>query len=114
MAKQEATGYLTLVLKREWFDMIDQCIKKEEYREIKPFWDKVFGNSKVINGILCIKIKGRFYRPENVIIEFVHGYVHARDKFMCHCLGLAIGHGKQEWGADPDKQYYVLKLGEPF
>ncbi|MEI7503414.1 MAG: hypothetical protein WCJ61_09015 [Paludibacter sp.] len=109
-----APGYLTLVLTRKWFDMIDECIKKEEYREIKPFWSKVFDNKNVIKGVMTIKIKGIFHRPENVIIEFCHGYGHDRDKFMCHCLGLEIGTGKPEWGAEKDKQYYVLKLGEPF
>lgn len=29
---------LTLPIKRKWFDMIVSGEKKEEYREIKPYW----------------------------------------------------------------------------
>jgi len=29
---------LTLSLNKQWFDMIKSGEKKEEYREIKPFW----------------------------------------------------------------------------
>lgn len=31
---------LFLVLKYEWFDLIESGQKTSEYREIKPFWDK--------------------------------------------------------------------------
>jgi hypothetical protein len=31
---------LKLVLKKKWFDLILSCEKKEEYREIKPYWVK--------------------------------------------------------------------------
>ena len=29
---------LDLPLKKEWYNMIESGIKKEEYREIKPYW----------------------------------------------------------------------------
>lgn len=31
---------LHLNLKAKWYDMIESGVKKEEYREIKPFWKK--------------------------------------------------------------------------
>lgn len=31
---------LHLPLKKKWFDLINARIKKEEYREIKPYWIK--------------------------------------------------------------------------
>ena len=31
---------LELVLKGKWYDMIERGAKLEEYREIKPYWDK--------------------------------------------------------------------------
>ena len=31
---------LTLFLKKKWFDMIASGEKTEEYREIKPYWEK--------------------------------------------------------------------------
>lgn len=33
---------LKLTLKKKWFDMIASGEKKEEYREIKPYWIKRF------------------------------------------------------------------------
>lgn len=33
---------LHLNLKKKWFDMILSSEKKEEYREIKPFWENRF------------------------------------------------------------------------
>lgn len=31
---------LDLVLKGKWYDMIERGAKLEEYREIKPYWDR--------------------------------------------------------------------------
>ena len=33
---------LTLPIKKKWFDMIKSGEKKEEYREIKPYYDSRF------------------------------------------------------------------------
>lgn len=33
---------LTLAIKKEWFDMIASGVKREEYREIKPYYDSRF------------------------------------------------------------------------
>lgn len=33
---------MILTLKKKWFDMILLKIKTEEYREIKPYWEKGF------------------------------------------------------------------------
>ena len=31
---------LHLPLKKEWYNMIESGIKTEEYREVKPYWEK--------------------------------------------------------------------------
>lgn len=85
--------------------MISDGIKKEEYREVKPFWNKVFGNT-------VIRIKGKDYYPHDVIICFSHGYAKNRPQNKFKCNGLRIGEGKKEWGAVPGKQYYILLIGE--
>ena len=41
---------LHLVLKGKWYDMILSDIKKEEYREIKPFWIKRLCEDWVTDG----------------------------------------------------------------
>jgi len=35
-----AKKILHLTLKKKWFDLIKEGKKKEEYREIKPYWEK--------------------------------------------------------------------------
>lgn len=35
---------LTIPIKKKWYDMILSGEKKEEYREIKPYWEVRFGN----------------------------------------------------------------------
>ena len=36
---------LMLPIKKKWFDMIKNGEKKEEYREIKPYWKSRFYNA---------------------------------------------------------------------
>ena len=38
---------LVLPIKRKWFEMIASGEKKEEYREIKPYYDKRLGHLAV-------------------------------------------------------------------
>ena len=95
---------LHLNLKKKWFDMILSGEKKEEYREIKPYWNRVFST--------YIKIKGKVYHPSDVIIRFSNGYAKNRRQFDIECKYLINRCGKSNWGADPNKQYHVLILGD--
>ena len=50
---------LHLVLKNQWYQMIESGIKKEEYREIKPYWQSRFmncyqNNSYCMSGNRCL------------------------------------------------------------
>lgn len=93
---------LRLTLKKKWFDMSKSRIKKEEYREIKPYWEK------------------RFYRygsrlhgfKEWDAIEFTNGYGKNAPRFIIKCKGIEIGFGKPEWGADPNVKCFKLLLGD--
>lgn len=96
---------LHLNLTRKWFDMIKRGLKFEEYRAIKPFWDRIFNTGK-------IKIKGKFYDPKDVLICFSNGYNSGRPQMIYSCNGLRTGTGREEWGAEPGEKYYVLSLGE--
>ena len=95
---------LHLNLTKKWFDMIEAGEKKEEYREIKPFWNRVFS--------CYIKIKGRNYHPTDVLICFSNGYSKNRRQMFVRCKYVKPGFGKPEWGAEPNKQYHVLSLGD--
>lgn len=39
---------LHLTLKKKWFDMIESGEKKEEYREIKPYWIRKLVNPRMM------------------------------------------------------------------
>lgn len=83
--------------------------KKEEYREIKPFWENVFIKT---GSSIHIKIKGKIYDPSNITICFSNGYSKSRDQFFIKCIGCSEGYGQEKWGAELSKKYFVLKLGE--
>lgn len=105
---------LTLPIKKKWFDMIKSGEKKEEYREIKPYYDsrfKIF-NSQSANNI---------FQSANLLTGEVNTYEHCQDIIFRNgysgsspCIKckvyLSRGEGKPEWGAEPNKMYYVLKI----
>lgn len=92
---------LTLPIKKKWFDMILSGEKKEEYREIKPYYTTRFRN-----------VWG-YPAPWSEIhtIRFRNGYSKDSPSFLADA-SLGIGTGKPEWGAEPNKKYYVLKIQE--
>lgn len=96
---------LHLNLRKKWFDMIASGEKKEEYREIKPHWQRVFTS--------YIKIKGKRYHPSDVNIIFSNGYSKNRRQMLVPVLYLSVNEGKPEWGAEVGKEYFVISLGNP-
>ena len=84
--------------------MIQSLEKPEEYRDISPYWKRVFKE----NG--KIKIKGKYYHPSDVMICFSNGYAKDRDQMYCDLLSYRVGEGLQKWGAIPGKQYFVLRI----
>ena len=87
---------LTLPIKKKWFDMILSGDKKEEYREIKPYYTT------------------RFYKPEftgSFNVLFRNGYS-GQARFLEAACSLDIGEGRPEWGAEPGVRYYRLHILE--
>lgn len=102
---------LTLPIKKKWFDMIRSGEKKEEYREIKPYYDSRFksyipdiGNIKIIR----MNCGTGFIKVDDEII-FRNGYSSNSPSIKCR-VEITKGYGKEEWGAEPNKEYYVLKI----
>jgi len=83
---------LHLTLKKKWFDMIMSGEKKEEYREIKPYWIK------------------RLVSKDFDTIRFRNGYGKDAPSFDIEYKTLCRGVGNKEWGA-PDYPVYILELG---
>lgn len=92
---------LILPIKKKWFDMIKSGEKKEEYREFKKYYHTRFK-----------KIFGWWnYKNKEVEIIFRNGYRKDSPTIKCKCK-LRIGEGKTEWGAEPNKEYYILDILE--
>ena len=105
---------LILPIKKKWFDMILTGEKKEEYREIKPYYTKRFencfeqkltvgGKKGTLNEWLRTNIR------YELNVKFRNGYSCSSPAFVAKCQ-LTIGRGNPEWGAEPNKEYYVLKI----
>lgn len=84
---------LHLTLKKKWFDMIESAEKKEEYREIKPYWDK--------------RLMGKSYD----VILFRNGYSANSPELLVDLRDIPVGFGNVEWGAPENHLVYILKLG---
>lgn len=99
---------LTLPIKKKWFDMILSGEKKEEYREIKPYWTKRFENN--LNEVV-LNMNYRYPMIESAkgTVIFKNGYQKNAPRIKCF-IELRQDYGKPEWGAKPGKEYYVLKI----
>lgn len=92
---------LILPIKKKWFDMIKSGEKKEEYREIKPYWSKRFWNAGL-----------SIWDPDVIrTLTFRNGYSKSSPKITAKVTWLKE-QGKEEWGAEPGKEYYILEILE--
>ena len=103
-----------LTLKAQWYDMIEQGIKKEEYRETKQYWQKRlcsnYGDEMCRRCIAyCERACHYVTSPFNRVC-FHFGYTNRTMTFKIE--DIHIGKGNPYWGAEEGKQYFVIKLGE--
>lgn len=118
---------LQMSLKKQWFEMTKAGIKTEDYREITPYWVKrLFHTEKLTNWFVNDFVREFSYHGDELgFIEkfgkhFVTntmtlGYPLKTDtarilKFKHE--GIEIRTGVSEWGAEPDKLYFVIKHGD--
>jgi len=97
---------LILPIKKKWFDMIKSGEKKEEYREIKPYYTSRFDNMTGND----IKIDYELDAVTFCVI-FRNGYSRFSPELKCRCK-LRTDFGKEKWGAEPNKKYYILDILE--
>jgi len=109
---------LRLTLHRKWFDMIATGEKTEEYREIKPYWARLFprgqyGSDEHGPFYNQITLKGKGYRPEYVLILFSNGYGPTARKMLVELKSVRRAYGRKEWGGNTSDQppLFVFKLG---
>ena len=85
---------LHLTLKRQWFDMIQSGEKREEYRELKPYWHT------------------RLYLKNFDVIVFRNGYSKDAPSMCVQAGKIRVGRGNPKWGAPVDKDVWIIPLGE--
>ena len=104
---------LHLVLKANWYDMIDRGEKKEEYREIKPYWTKRLTDYNNIHEWFRDISKRKF----DISIPYTYPYVcfhkgYTSVNMIFEIKSIDIGQGKPEWGAPADRNVFIIKLGK--
>jgi len=124
---------LQLSLITKWFQMTKQLIKREDYRLITPYWCNrlLLWRGKSISKSQWIqKIGDREYSTEFLMKKYINlgfitfkpfdfnimtlGYPKATDTEKILKLehkGIEIRTGNPEWGAEPNKLYFVIKHG---
>lgn len=110
---------LILPIKRKWFDMITSGEKKEEYREIKPYYNKCLGNKvigfpftdEIVKNFKNIKQYDEKQFKNNIEIIFRNGYTYDSPSVKCRCK-VKVGQGNPKWGAEEGKEYYILEILE--
>ena len=98
---------LILPIKKKWFDMILSGKKKEEYRETSAYWMLRFHRHFPMYPHSFIPTGG-----VSEWVEFRNGYRTDSPRFRALCELVDVREGKQEWGAEHGKKYYVLKIIE--
>jgi hypothetical protein len=127
---------LQLSLKKKWFEMTKSGIKTEDYREITPYWA-----SRLLLSLGEEKCSANFWKNEFVkengvspsfynLIEKYKIWTNTK-KFTTNTMtlgypkstdteriikfehgGIEIRTGNPEWGAEPNKLYFVIKHGK--
>lgn len=97
---------LHLTLKKKWFDMIASGKKKEEYLEMKPYWQhrlvkQGYWHTQAVKDFDIIRFKNGYGKNAPTMdVEFLGGY--------------PADFGLKEWGGHDHTtlRIFVLKLGK--
>lgn len=87
--------------------MIESGEKKEEYREIKPYWLNRFKYNSEPHGHGDYYIS---YQPDTIV--FRNGYSKNSPTMTVECKGISIGSAKPEWSDNWHGEVFVISLGE--
>lgn len=116
---EQAAKVLHLTLKKKWFDMIATGEKKEEYREIKPYWitrlvDQIRPEKRETDftflhyGLLCSMLSPIGYD----VVKFKNGYSKNSPTMLVEIRDITDGFSKPEWADGEYKPCFVIKLGK--
>lgn len=108
---------LDLVLKVKWYEMIASGVKREEYREIKPYWVRrllalpegmghVEATPESVKDAVCHGASIRRFD----FVRFHRAYTSTTMTFAVS--GIDVNVGNTFWGATDGVEYFVIRLGE--
>lgn len=119
-------------IKKQWFDLIKSGVKKEEYKEIKPFWiSRLLSFDDEMEFDVLLEMITEMQNPEknytcvqDLMVAFGVKFKHfdedhffnaayfseAKPNFKTGRKGIRIGTGKPEWGAVEGKYYFIIEL----
>ena len=119
VADWDKKSVLTLVVSKEWFDMIATGRKTEEYREIKKYWGSRLVNQQAERGEVrfdefggyCRVIGKLEYKPYTHAL-FINGYRKDSPRIEKEIESITIGKPKK--GLCPDKwlytEFFIIKF----
>lgn len=118
---------LTLTISKQWFDMIADDKKKEEYREVKPYWiARLFQDNSNIVDVrnLASALAGRtdllkkYIDAQRIVLKqythvlFINGYRKDSPRIEKEIVSITIGKPKR--GLCPDKwldtEFFIIKF----
>lgn len=109
---------LQLSLKKKWFEMTKSGIKTEDYREINEYWINrlVFDGFYLHTMCGCVEARKGHWHPVKSFTQNTMnlGYPKKGDSERTLILehkGIEIRTGNPDWGAEPNKLYFVIKHG---
>lgn len=110
---------ITLTVSKQWFEMIADGKKNEEYREIKPYWASRLVNQQAESGEVLFDEFGGYcrvigkleYKPYTHVL-FINGYRKDSPRIEKEIESITIGKPKK--GMSPDKwldtEFFVIKF----
>lgn len=110
---------LTLSVSKQWFDMIADKRKDEEYREIKPYWASRLVNQQAEGGEVLFDEYGGYccvtgepeYKPYTHVL-FINGYRKDSPRIEKEIESISIGKPKK--GLCPgkwlDHEFFIIKF----
>ena len=111
---------LYLPLKAKWYEMIENGVKTEEYREIKAYWVQrlcVWSDGRKIGKSDAEFLASNISCPDDCeirryehfdAVRFSYGYTKRTMTF--DVKGIVLGKGNPSWGA-PNEIVFIIKLG---
>ena len=102
---------LYLVLKPEWYDMIERGEKPEEYRDYTPYWVKRLTTLEY--GFMLFSHRHGYeqipFKPFTEV-TFQRAYPKNPPRMTYGIESMSYGFGNPAWGAPTDRKVFIIKL----